>query len=185
MIGSLRGRVIDLAPPWALIEVQGIGYRVCASSNTLAGLRTGEEVFVYTHDVVREDARDLYGFTSLEDLRLFERMISVSGVGPKVALAMSSIGSAETLKRAIMSGDLSTLTSAPGVGKKIAQKIILELKGQIVDTDGITGPDREAIDALVSLGYSATQARDALKLVPADISDISDRVREALRMLGR
>ncbi len=185
MIGSLRGSVIDLAPPWVLIEVQGIGYRVCASPSTLAGMRTGEEVFVYTHDVVREDARDLYGFVSLEDLKLFERMISVSGVGPKVALAMSSIGSAETLKRAIMSGDLAMLTSAPGVGKKIAQKIILELKGQIVDTDSVTGPDREAIDALVSLGYSATQARDALKFVPADIADISDRVREALRGLGK
>lgn len=185
MIGSLRGLVIDLAPPWALIEVQGVGYRVCASPNTLSGMRVGEEVFVYTHDVIREDARDLYGFVSLEDLKLFERMISVSGVGPKVALAMSSIGSAETLKRAIMSGDLAMLTSAPGVGKKIAQKIILELKGQIVDTDSATGPDREAIDALVSLGYSATQARDALKLIPADITDISDRVREALRSLGK
>jgi len=185
MIGSLRGRVLDIAPPWVLIEVQGIGYRVCVSSNTLAGMRVNEEVFVYIHDVVREDARDLFGFTALEDLRLFERMISVSGVGPKVALAMSSIGSADTLKRAIMSGDLTTLTSAPGVGKKIAQKIILELKGQIVDTDGTTGPDREAIDALVSLGYSGTQARDALKSVSTDIADISDRVREALRMLGK
>jgi Holliday junction DNA helicase RuvA len=111
-------------------------------------------------------------------------MISVSGVGPKVALAMMSIGSAESLKRAIMNGDLATLTSVPGIGKKIAQKIILELKGKIVDDDGVSGTDREVMDALVSLGYSAAQAKDALQGVSAEITDVSERVREALRRLS-
>ncbi|MFA5129795.1 MAG: Holliday junction branch migration protein RuvA [Patescibacteria group bacterium] len=184
MIGSLRGTLLEILPPIALIEVGGIGYRVTASPSTLSGLRKDEEVFLYTHDVVREDARELYGFVSLDDLRLFERMISVSGVGPKVALAVLSVGSASTVKRAIMNGDLSTLTSVPGVGTKIAQKIILELKGQIVEADGVTGPDREVVDALVSLGYSMSQAKDVLKSIPPEVTDVSDRVREALRRMS-
>jgi Holliday junction DNA helicase RuvA len=184
MIGSLRGTVLKVGPANLLIEAGGIGFRVNATPATLSGLRVNEEAFLYTHDHVREESRDLYGFPSEEDLRLFERMISISGVGPKVALAILSIGSAESLKRAIMNGDLATLTSVPGIGKKIAQKIILELKGQIVEASGMSGPDREVIDALVSLGYSSAQARDALKAVPVDVTDVSERVREALRNLS-
>lgn len=184
MIASLRGIVLEITPTFALIEVHGVGYRVFATPATLGGMRKREDAFLYTYDLVREDVHDLYGFTSFEDLRLFERMIAISGVGPKVALAMLSIGNAETLKRAIMNGDLTALTSIPGVGKKIAQKIVLELKGQIVDREELSGSDREVIDALVSLGYSATQAKDALKGIPSDVTDVSDRVREALRTLS-
>lgn len=184
MIGSLRGKVLLVSPPSVLLENAGIGYRVLVSSNTASGLRTGDEAFLYIHDLIREDAHDLYGFSALEDLGLFERIIAISGVGPKTALAILSIGSAEALKRAIMNGDLATLTSVSGVGKKIAQKIILELKGQIVDIDGATGSDREVMDALVSLGYSSAQARDALKEVSPEVSDVSERVREALRVLS-
>lgn len=184
MIGSLRGIVIDITPTGLLLEVGGVGYRVAAAPGLLASLRTGEEAFVYTHDHVREESRDLYGFPSMEDLQLFERMLGVSGVGPKMALALLSAGSAATVKRAIMNGDLAMLTSIPGVGKKVAQKIVLELKGKIVEEGDATGPDREAAEALVSLGYSGAQARDALKSVPGDITDVSDRVREALRMLS-
>ena len=184
MIGSVRGRVIQISPTNLLIEAGGVGFRVSATPATLSGLRVNEEAFLYTHDHVREDSRDLYGFASEDELRLFERMVSISGVGPKVALAMLSIGSADVLKRAIMNGDLATLTSIPGIGKKIAQKIILELKGQIVEDNGVSGPDREVIDALVSLGYSSAQAKDALSSVPTDVTDVSERVREALRRLS-
>lgn len=184
MIASLRGIVLDITPTSVLIEAAGVGYRVYATPAALGGMRKREEAFLYTYDLIREDVRDLYGFLSQDELRLFERMIAISGVGPKVALAMLSMGSADSLKRAIMAGDLATLTSIPGVGRKIAQKIVLELKGQIVEEGEMTGPDREVIDALVSLGYSASQARQALKGVSRDVTDVSDRVREALRRLS-
>lgn len=184
MIGSLRGRVQSLTPVSVLLEAGGVGYRVHASPNTIAGLRMGEEALLYMHDHVREDARDLYGFTSEDELALFERLISISGVGPKAGLSILSVGSAETVRRAIMAGDLSVLTSAPGIGTKIAQKIVLELKGQLVDADLAPGPDREVLDALVSLGYSAAQAKQGLKAVAADVTDVSERVKAALRHLS-
>lgn len=184
MIGSLRGRILSVAPTGLLLEVSGVGYRVHAAPNTLTHLRANEEVLLYVHDHVREDVRDLFGFLSEDELALFERLISISGVGPKAGMNILSVGSVETIKRAIMSGDLSVLTSAPGVGMKIAQKIILELKGILVDADSGTGPDREVIEALVSLGYSASQAKQALKAVPADVMDVSERVKMALRELS-
>jgi Holliday junction DNA helicase RuvA len=184
MIASVRGTVLDISPTSIVVEAGGVGYRIFATPATLGGMRKREEAFLYTYDLIREDAHDLYGFISQDEQRLFERLISVSGVGPKVAIALLSMGSAAALKRAIMSGDLSALTSVSGVGRKIAQKIILELKGQIVEEGGESGPDREVVDALVSLGYSASQAREALKGVSNDVTDVSDRVREALRRLS-
>lgn len=184
MIGSLRGRVTSLSPVQALIEVGGIGYRVHGSPNTLSHLTMGEETLIYVHDHIREDAHDLFGFLSQEELSLFERLISISGVGPKAGMSILSVGSVESITRAIMNGDLSVLTSAPGVGTKIAQKIVLELKGILVDADLAPGPDREVVDALVSLGYSASQAKNALKMIPPDVTDVSERVKEALRNLS-
>ncbi|OGL73466.1 Holliday junction DNA helicase RuvA [Candidatus Uhrbacteria bacterium RIFCSPHIGHO2_12_FULL_60_25] len=184
MIASLRGKVTALTPLYAVFDVQGVGYRVNAAPNTLTRLSVGEDALLHIHDHVREDARDLYGFLSADELALFERLIAVSGVGPKAGMSILSVGTAETVKRAIMSGDLAALTSAPGIGTKIAQKIVLELKGQLIDVDVAMGPDREVVDALVSLGYSSHQARTALKNVPVGITDVSDRVREALRSLS-
>ena len=185
MIGSLRGRIASLSSTSALVEVNGVGYRVNASPNTLGGLRIGEETLLYIHDHIREDAHDLFGFPSEDELALFERLIGVSGVGPKAGMSILSVGSVDAVHRAIMAGDLTTLTSAPGVGMKIAQKIVLELKGQLVDADTAMGPDHEVVDALVSLGYSAQQAKQALKAVPADVIDVSERVKTALRHLSK
>ncbi len=184
MIGSLRGRVLTRSALQAILEVNGVGYRVHGSPNTLSQLTNGEEALLYMHDHVREDARTLYGFLREEELELFERLIDVSGVGPKAGLNILSVGSPETIRRAIMNGDLTLITSAPGVGTKIAQKIVLELKGQLVDADAGSGPDREAMDALVSLGYSMAQAKQALKDVSVDVTDVSERVKEALRQLA-
>jgi holliday junction DNA helicase RuvA len=184
MIGFLRGRVHRVDALRVLLEVGGVGYRVTASPNTLSRLVVDAEALLYVHDHVREDIHDLYGFLSQEELSLFERLIGVSGVGPKVGMSMMSVGSSETVMRGIMNGDLALLTSAPGVGKKIAQKVILELKGQLVDVETLSGADGEVMDALISLGYSAAQAKQALKAIPTDITDVSERVREALRGLS-
>jgi len=185
MIASLRGRILDVFAASVLLEIQGIGYRVMVPAHALASVKTGDEAFFHIHDHLREDSHDLYGFLTFEDLRLFEQLLNVSGVGPKVATAISAIGSADAIRRAIMAGDLARMTSVPGVGKKTAQKIILELKGQLVEAQGESPEDRDAIEALQSLGYSAMQARDALKNVGAEITDTSARVREALRGLSK
>lgn len=185
MIGSLRGRLLEIAGMAALLEVGGVGYWLRVTPATLSRLNVGDEAFVYTHDHVREDAHELFGFLSSEDLRLFGQLLGISGVGPKSAMTIMSVGSADTVRRAIMAGDLETLTSVPGVGKKTAQKIILELKGQLVEAESEDSGEREVVDALVSLGYSASQARDALKSIPADVADTSERIREALRRLSK
>ena len=185
MYGSLRGKVIEIQPTSFLLEVGGVGYKVIAPPSILSALKNGDEAFVYLHDHVREDNRDLYGFLTSGDLALFERLISINGVGPKVAMAILSVGSAETVRRAIMAGDLETLTSVPGVGKKTAQKIILELKGELVETQKETPEDRDAVQALQSLGYGAQEAREALKAVAPEVKEVSARVREALKMMGK
>lgn len=185
MIGSLRGSIVEIHPSHALLEVQGIGYVIKGSIPMLAALKVNEERRLYIHDHVREDAHDLYGFASHEELSFFEKLISISGVGPKVALTILSAGSIDTVRRAVMGGDLATLTSVPGVGTKTAQKIVLELKGQLVEDQGVSTEDREVIEALIALGYSAAQAREALKRVEASVTGTSERVREALRNLSK
>lgn len=185
MIGSLRGRVLEISPLFALVEAGGVGYRVTASPSVLTLVKTGDEAFFYVHDHIREDSHDLYGFLKSEDLALFERLLQISGVGPKVAMTILSVGSADTVRRAIMSGDIDTMTSVPGVGKKTAQKIILELKGQLVDAESQSPEEREVTEALQALGYSGQQAREALKNLGATKANTSDRVREALRFLSK
>ncbi len=184
MIGSLRGTLIELAATWALLEVGGVGYRVQVSSSVLSLLHVGQEQFFYIHEQLREDAHELYGFLSSQDLALFTKLLSVSGVGPKVGMTLLSLGSADVVQRAVMQGDLETLTALPGVGKKTAQKIILELKGQLVDPEQVSSTDCDVADALQGMGYTAAQVRDALRVVSADIKDPSDRIRAALKVLS-
>lgn len=185
MIGSLKGIVSEVFPGFLLLDVNGVGYRVNASVPTLAECVQGEERRFYVHDHVREDSRDLYGFPSHGDLAMFERLISISGIGPKVGLTIMSVGSLETIRRGIMAGDLALLTSVPGVGTKTAQKIVLELKGQLVDAAEGPAEDRDVIEALMSLGYSSSQAREALKNVDASVTDTSERIRKALKSLSK
>lgn len=184
MIGSLRGMIIELGASWILLEVGGVGYRVQLSSSVLSLLKTDQEQFLYIHEQIREDSHELYGFLSTQDLVLFNKLLNVSGVGPKVAMTLLSMGTADTVQRAIMKGDLDLLTSLQGVGKKTAQKIILELKGQLVDTEEIPSVDRDVADALQGMGYTAAQVREVLKSLPADLSNPSDRIRLALKYLA-
>lgn len=186
MFGSLRGKTIEKGPNWLLLEVAGIGYRLKVSPAVLSSVRGEGETFLYVHHHVREDAEELFGFLSLSDLELFEKLLTISGVGPKVAMTIMSVGPADQVRKAIMSGDLTTMTSVPGVGKKTAQKIILELKGQLVDDENSeeTG-DSEIVAALVGLGYAASHAKDVLKHVPASVVDTADRLREALKLLSK
>lgn len=182
MIASLRGRILEKAANWVLMEVGGLGYKIGVSPAVLANLRQEGESFLYIHHHIREDAEDLFGFLALADLELFNKLLSISGVGPKSAMTIMAVGSADQVRKAIMSGDLAMLTSVPGVGKKTAQKIILELKGQLVDVE-TSSADSDVIDALVNLGYSAQQARDVLKHVSS--KEPSEKIREALKYLAK
>jgi Holliday junction DNA helicase RuvA len=185
MIGSLRGTVLEVHPTFLLLEVNGVGYLVKGSASLLTSLHAGSQAFLYTHDHVREDAHDLFGFVARAEQELFERLLSVSGVGPKVALSILSTGPFDQVRRAILSGDIDLLTSMPGIGKKTAQKIILELKGRLVEESTLPDGEAEVLEALVSLGYSRDQSRDALRSVSPSVTDVTERVREALRHLAK
>ena len=185
MIVSLRGRVLDRRAQDIVLEVGGVGYRVGVTPGLLALTKMGEELFLYIHEVLREDTHDLYGFLSQDDRELFLKLLSVSGVGPKVANTILSIGTTDTVRKAMMSSDVAMLTSVPGVGKKTAQKIILELRGRLVEETSITGIDGEVIGGLQSLGYSVADAREALKHVSVDVVGTADRLRGALKVLAK
>ncbi len=193
MISFIRGTLVGSDSESALIEVNGIGYRVAMSYHALSNLGSkGDEVLVLTYLYVREDALVLYGFVDEEERSLFERLITVSGIGPKVALSALSRFKAAELIAAIVSQDVATVQKIPGVGKKTASRIVLELKdalgqsevGPLLATS--TGSSQSfdgAADALLSMGFTQTEAELALKDAPADASE-SELIRYALKRLG-
>lgn len=188
MIGQLRGTVAHIAPDSVIIDVSGVGYRVAVTKAALASFTLQTPTTLFTHLSVRETALDLYGFQTERDRDFFEMLLSVSGVGPKSALAILSLAPSTTLMSAIGSGDASYLTKVSGVGPKSAQKIVLELADKLAvysTTDEHSrGGTSDAIDALHALGYSVDEARKALSSVSDDITDTSERVKEALKQLG-
>lgn len=191
MISLLEGAVILKSEKFAVIGVGGIGYKVYAGEDTLVKMpEKGGTAKLWIHDHVREDARDLYGFSHYPELELFEMLISISGIGPKGALGILGIAPVDTLKKAIAAGDTSYLTRVSGIGKKIAEKVVLELRekmagrGTAVDAPELKA-EADALDALVSLGYSPREAREALAAVPAEITRVERRVGEALKKIGK
>lgn len=184
MIATLKGSVAAKFRDWAVVECGGVGYQVYLGSATLRKLSSGQQVSLWTHEYVREDRRDLFGFVSVEEYRLFLQLIGVSGVGPKTALAMLAIGDAAEIERRIERGDVAWLAGTPGVGKKTAQKIVLELRGKLAEVDA--GADDEVISALVNLGYARERVLEAVAQgAPASDAPLEERLRGALRMLGR
>ena len=174
MIASLHGKVESLGSDWAVVNVGGIGFQVYMPTSTLSEVGfTGKEVQLYTHFHLREDNATLYGFGTAEELSLFQSLISVSGLGPKLALAMLSGMSTEQLVTAIATGSVELLTVIPGIGKKVANRIVLELKEKI-GAGWITTPatqfaqeNTEVLSALTSLGYSSAEAAKAVATLPA------------------
>jgi Holliday junction DNA helicase RuvA len=188
MIGALRGTVMKLRENHLVLEVGGVGYKVAVLKELLKRTKEGASLSLATHLAVREDLLDLYGFVHEEELALFEQLLTVSGIGPKSALAVLDIASVETLSSAIASGNASYLTNVSGIGKKTAEKIVLELKDKVTAKQGAGSMpvgDQEALEAMRSLGYSASEARDALRKVPASVEGGSARLKEALRVLGK
>ncbi len=189
MIGRLEGKIAGIRGNAAIVMVGGVGYLVAASAYTLGKIAGESEVSLHIHTHVREDQLALYGFLSEEELSMFELLISISGIGPKVALSILSIADPKTIRTAIVNKDPSILTRVSGVGKKTAERVIVELQNKVdaigIEDQGTALAGQDAIEALVSLGYSVTESREALKQVPADITDVSTRIRQALKNLGK
>ncbi|PIQ68137.1 MAG: Holliday junction branch migration protein RuvA [Candidatus Taylorbacteria bacterium CG11_big_fil_rev_8_21_14_0_20_46_11] len=187
MIRHLKGTIIEKGGKFVVLEVSGVGFQVYVTNDVLQGAREGALLTLWTHHAVREDTEDLFGFSDINDLSLFELLITVSGVGPKSALNILSVASAETLRRSITSNETAYLTKISGIGRKTAEKIVLELKEKLGASDGGTMLKEEVdtLEALKALGYSHQEARDALRATPKEITSTSDRVKHALQTLGK
>lgn len=190
MIASLTGTITHKGDRYLVIEVAGIGYKVFSTLEILKEHAAGTAITVWIHHVVREDAEDLYGFTDRSELDLFELLIGVSGVGPRSALAIVSLAPPETLEKAIASGNIEYLTKVSGIGRKIGEKIIVELKDKIGlmpelgDGSGMA-EEADAVEALKAIGYKEREAREVLRKVPSTVTDTGEKIKEALKILGQ
>ena len=187
MISKLKGTVEHKDAKFIILMVGGVGYKIFLASEQLEKIKESANISLWTYLAVREDALTLYGFEEKEGLDFFEMLISISGIGPKTALGVINAATIPTLKKAVASEDISHLVKVSGIGKKIAEKIILELKGKFgrEESGEISLKDEvDTMEALKSLGYSQSQAREALKQVDKNITGASERVKQALKILG-
>lgn len=187
MIGLLEGSVRDIRVGSCIVLTHGVGYIIYTTPATIATLTEGASARFYTHLIVRENALDIYGFTTDEERAFFELLMRVSGVGPKSAIAILSLADTNTLSEAIASGDVTYLTKVSGIGKKLAQKIVIELKDKLPEPEGVGSrtDDASVLEALEAMGYTTLQARTVIKNIPHDISGLNARVAHALQLLGR
>ena len=187
MIATLRGEISQIEDNALILEVGGVGLRVFVPAPLRTRLKVGEVILLYTHLVVREDALTLYGFESQSDRELFNILLGVDGVGPKVALSVLSTMTLDAVQRAVFADEADLLSRVPGVGKKTAQKMALHLKDKLKPTDGlsklaaISDTDSEVLAALTSLGYSVVEAQAAIQSIAKDApDDTEERLRLAL-----
>ncbi len=188
MISTLRGEITQIEETSIIVEVGGVGLRVFVPAPLRTRAKTGEAAFLFTHLVVREDSLTLYGFESQTDRDLFNILLGVDGVGPKVALSVLSTMTLDAIQRAIFADEAELLSRVPGVGKKTAQKIALHLKDKLKPLDGLrqvaqlSDADSEVLAALTALGYSVVEAQSAIQSIPKDASgDPEERLRLALQ----
>ncbi len=192
MIGRLSGQLAGKAPPQVLVDVGGVGYELDVPMSTFFNLpEIGQPVALLTHFVVREDAQLLFGFLTAAERDAFRLLVKISGVGPRTALAVLSGLSVGELGQAVAAQQGGRLVKVPGIGKKTAERLLLELKGKLgpelaLPTSGaaLTEAGADIVQALVALGYSEKEATQALKALPADIG-VSDGIRQALKALSR
>lgn len=190
MIGELSGAVNTKGAGFVIVDVGGVGYQVYTTAAAYQALEVGATVRLHTHLAVREDAMTLFGFLDREELRFFEMLISVSGIGPKSALGILSLTDTKTLATAIAGGESAHLTKVSGIGRKTAEKIVIELREKVGGFDkesagSVLAADSEALEALEALGYGVREAREVLRTLPSDMTDTGMRVREALKKLGK
>ncbi|MCX6800071.1 MAG: Holliday junction branch migration protein RuvA [Candidatus Falkowbacteria bacterium] len=192
MIAYLRGKIINKRNSYLVINVRDIGYKVFVSSKKFDEVSVGEDLELHIHQQVGEQILALYGVNNTDELVFFELLISVSGIGPKTALGVFNIGSIREIQSSILEGDTSLICEAPGIGKKTAERLILELRnklstlkfseGEIDDYQVLAG---EELDALMALGYNMIEAREALKSIDKEIKESSERIKQALKYFGK
>lgn len=195
MIARLHGLLIEKQPPILVVDVNGVGYELEAPMTTFYKVTLGAEVTLYIHQVVREDANLLYGFATREERDMCRSLLKVNGVGPKMALAILSGMEADAFAACIRQGDITTLTRIPGVGKKTAERLIIEMRDRV--GDGSAGqnathssavsasPTQEAITALIALGYKAVEAEKAIHKIQQENASTEDLIRLALKGMVR
>lgn len=191
MIARLQGQLIEKQPPVLVVEVHGVGYELEAPMSTFYKVTLGATVTLFTHQVVREDAHLLYGFAAREERDLFRTLLKVNGVGPKMALAILSGMEADAFAACVRQNDVATLTRIPGVGKKTAERLVIEMRDRVGDGPGGLGatggaalpasPERDAITALIALGYKAAEAERAVGKLKSDNATAEDLIRQALK----
>lgn len=188
MIGRLRGTLVDKSDGSVVVEVGGVGYIVAVTPRTLMNLPPrGEQAVLHTHLHVREDQLSLFGFDTTEDKDLFALLLGVSGVGPKVGLAILATMTPDQLRMAVVSGDTAALTAVPGIGKRSAEKLMVELRPKMeasIDTTTGSGPMSDVREALSGLGYGPDEIRDTLATMPHDLP-IEDLLKRSLQQLGK
>ncbi len=189
MIAELEGTIKYKRKNYVVIDVGGVGYQVFMTDFALEEISKKERIDLHIFTYVREDTLSLYGFLKFSEKEMFELLISISGIGPKAALGILSIAEPKTIQTAILNNDVSILTRVSGVGKKTAERVILELKNKINEIpiedrkEAIT--DSEAIEALQAMGYSLSEAREVLQNIPKETKDVGERIKLALKELGK
>lgn len=189
MLHYLIGKLIQRKENYFILEVGGFGLRIFCSVNTLKNLPAiDQEVKVFTHMNIKEDAWDTYGFFDQNELDFFTKLISVNGVGPKTALSILNVDTAERLMAAINEGRVDLLTKASGIGKKTSERVVVELRGKFaqINSEGLTGlmeSDSDIVDVLCNLGYTKEQAKKAISKIDPKVKSIEDRIKAALNIL--
>jgi Holliday junction DNA helicase RuvA len=188
MIGYLKGKIIANRQGYIILSVGNVGYKINSSSKKI--LKTGDEIEQFMHHHIREEINDLYGFDTLDELELFQKLISVNGVGPKAGVAILSSAGADRITQAIVTGDTGFFTAVSGIGKKVAAKIILDLRSKISSIgDGLSleefDKNSDLVDALTSLGYKREEIARLITKIPVEISGVESQVKWCLKNLGK
>lgn len=187
MIAQVAGKVVAKTPRSVVVSAGGVGYEIFCTKDLLARLADGKEVGLFTHLNVREDALELYGFASQADLSFFKLLLTVSGVGPKSALNILEVAKPDDIRRAVVAQDAGKLHVVHGLGKKTAEKLVIELKDKLEGIElGAGYSDEQAVlEAIVNLGYSAAEARQAVRRIAGEPGTLADKVKAALKVLSR
>ncbi len=188
MIGFLSGKVLSVSISKVILDAHGVGYVVHFIPKSVEKMRAGLEVSAWIHTAVRENDISLYGFETESELKIFESLLSVSGIGPKSAISILGVAGVEALEEAIISGNTAILTKVAGIGKKTADKIVLELSGKIASSNELSATTQAHLDlfeALRSLGYRENDIQSIIKKIPEDLHGTSERITYALRLLSK
>ncbi|HQQ22193.1 MAG TPA: Holliday junction branch migration protein RuvA [Candidatus Paceibacterota bacterium] len=191
MIAKIEGQISYVGNRFLIVDVSGVGYKLFVTNEAISLSKVEESIKLWVHTAVRENSIDLYGFLDIEELSFFELLLDVSGIGPKSALSTLSVAPVSTLRKAIASGDTTYLNKVSGIGRKTAEKIIIELKDKLKEYEGdiatsqVMQEERDILEALRTLGYSQDEAREAIKKIPSNMTEMNNRLKEALKIIGR